>query len=236
MLLCLTMLAVKPLGAPRSSGCLSVDMSSYVSKPRANISDSKPHLQGMLHISGAAYLGGGSWLNWPGVSLPGANAKGQSTSWPHCTPLTEWPRPPRSHLPCGSMKIACGEKLKWAVLASWWRNCKASATSRSPHFISRLESSWRLCSKSWDTVPTTGLVANANVLLSSERASTTLKMCGCRNRCKLDASFRKTSRICSFVFFGHFSTCFFSNKKIVSLSSGLSLKLALWSLHFSSVL
>mmetsp|Transcript_2797 Transcript_2797/g.8417 ORF Transcript_2797/g.8417 Transcript_2797/m.8417 type:complete len:230 (+) Transcript_2797:1244-1933(+) len=229
------MFGVKPRGAPRKSGCRSTHISSYVTRPKENMSDSRPHLQGIWHISGAAYLGGGSWLSWPGPSPP-EKAKGQSTSCPHCTPLKEKPRVPKSHLPCGSMKIECGDRPKCAVLASWWRNCTASATSRRPHFISKLESSCRLFSRSWATTPTTGFVAKASVLRSSESASTTLRMCGCRSRCRLDASFFITSSTCSLEFLGYFSTCFFSNRKIVSLSSGLSLKLALWRRHFSSTL
>mmetsp|Transcript_43646 Transcript_43646/g.130392 ORF Transcript_43646/g.130392 Transcript_43646/m.130392 type:complete len:200 (+) Transcript_43646:1268-1867(+) len=199
------------------------------------MSDSSPHLAGMPHISGAAYREGGSALSCPGWSFP-AKAKGQSMSWPHCTPLIEWPSPPRSHLPCGSMKMLNGERLKWAVLASWCRNCRASAASRRPHFISRADSSWRLCSSSWATVPTTGFVAKARVLRSSLKASTTLRMCGCRSRWRADASFRSVSKICSLVFLGYLSTVFFSKRKMVSFSSGFSLKLALCNLHFSSVL
>mmetsp|Transcript_96895 Transcript_96895/g.278849 ORF Transcript_96895/g.278849 Transcript_96895/m.278849 type:complete len:487 (+) Transcript_96895:395-1855(+) len=225
--LCLTVLGVKPRGADRSKGWRSEHISSYVIKPSAKMSDSKPHLHGMLHISGAAYLCGGSWLSSPGLSAPGAKAKGQSTSWPHCTPLTECPRLPSNHLPCGSMNTALGDRLRCAVLASWCKNCTASAKSSKPHFISRLDSSCRLFSSSWATVPTTGFVAKANVLRSSLKASMTLRICGCLSRCRLVASFRNTSRICSLVFFAYFSTCFFSKRKMVSLSSGLSLKLAL---------
>mmetsp|Transcript_35204 Transcript_35204/g.104591 ORF Transcript_35204/g.104591 Transcript_35204/m.104591 type:complete len:200 (+) Transcript_35204:1542-2141(+) len=199
------------------------------------MSDSSPHLPGMAHISGAAYLGGGSWLSSPGLSWPW-KAKGQSISCPHCTPLTEWLRPPRSHLPWGSMKMQWGDRPRCAVFASWCRNCMASAMSRRPHFISRLESSCLLCSSSWATVPTTGFVANASVLLSSLSASTTLRMCGCRSRCKLEASFRMFSSMFSFVFLAYLSMTFFSKMKMVSLSSGLSLNVAECSFHLNSVL
>merc|ERR550525_932148 len=82
------MLFENPRGAHRSRGCRSFDINSYVRRPSENMSDSSPHLAGMAHISGAEYFGGGSALSCPALSVP-VKAKGESTCWPHCTPLSE---------------------------------------------------------------------------------------------------------------------------------------------------
>mmetsp|Transcript_31003 Transcript_31003/g.55524 ORF Transcript_31003/g.55524 Transcript_31003/m.55524 type:complete len:230 (+) Transcript_31003:208-897(+) len=72
-------LVLKPRGAALSRGWRSMHMSSYVKRPMANMSDSSPHFAGKAHISGAAYLAGGSKLRFPGAS-PLLKPKGQSMS------------------------------------------------------------------------------------------------------------------------------------------------------------